>query len=201
MADVMKYGLIYKITNPPGRVYIGQTIRLKERMRSYVNGYCKNQTKIYNSLRKYGFDNHVLEILIVCPDFLLNVFEAHYIQEFDSVNVGLNISTEQFGYRTIEVRSNISKKLTGRKASAETKLKMSLSHIGKGRVDGRDKKYLPRKNQMIPVVRVSNTGEEKLYESLLSVEKDGFHSVNVGRICNGDKYRHSHKGFFWKLLN
>lgn len=199
MADVTKYGLIYKITNPSGRVYIGQTIRLKERLRSYINGYCKNQTKIYNSLKKYGAENHILEVLIICPDFLLNVFEAHYIQEFDSVNAGLNISTEQFGYRTTEVKNNISKKLTGRKASPETRLKMSLSGMGKHRVDNRSKKDLPRTSQMIPVVMISKTGEEKLYESLLSVEKDGFSSSCAARVCSGE--RKSHKKCFWKYLN
>lgn len=201
MADVIKYGVIYKLTSPSGRVYVGQTMRLKSRLRCYNNGHCKNQTKLYNSLKKYGFSNHIFEILIICPDFLLNVFEAHYIQDFDCINSGLNISTEQFGYRTTEVKNNISVALSGRKLSEETKLKISISNTGKHFNDRRDKLYYPRKTQMIPVIRVSKTGEEKTYESLLSVEIDGFSSVTVGRVCKGDKYRHTHKGFLWKYLN
>lgn len=196
----MRYGIIYKITSPSGKVYIGQTIRLKERIRQYRNNYVFNQTKVYRSIRKYGFENHLMEVLEICPEFMLNVLEAHYMTEYDSIKNGLNISSEPYGYITDEQKEQIRKTLTGRKASEETKKKMSISHKGRGK--GIKKNYKsPKHSQMIPVVRISKEGEEKVYESLLSVEKDGFESVNVGRICKGGYGRYTHKGFNWKYLN
>lgn len=161
---------------------------------------CKNQTKLYHSFIKHGFENHSFEIIEVCPDYLLNVLEADYILMFDAINSGLNISNEQFGYRTKKEKEKIVKALTGRKASEETKRKMSESQ--KIAQKGRKVTWQTRKiSQMVPVVRVSKDGKEKIYESLLSVEREGFDSTCVGKVCKGGKYRNSHKGFYWKYLN
>lgn len=56
---------IYKITNPKGRVYIGKSCSINNRMSAYktVGASCKQQPLIYNSLLKYGADNHCFEII------------------------------------------------------------------------------------------------------------------------------------------
>ena len=56
---------VYKITSPTNRIYIGSTIHtnINKRFRSYKNGDCKKQIKLYNSFLKYDYDNHVFEIL------------------------------------------------------------------------------------------------------------------------------------------
>jgi group I intron endonuclease len=59
----MKIGYIYKLTSPSNREYIGQTVSLEKRFYKYKNLLCKNQPKIYNSLVKYGYKNHKIEIL------------------------------------------------------------------------------------------------------------------------------------------
>lgn len=57
-------GRVYKITSPSGRIYIGSTtLLLKIRFRSYKSLKCKGQIKLYNSLIKYGWDNHISEQL------------------------------------------------------------------------------------------------------------------------------------------
>ena len=38
---------IYKITNPSGKIYIGQSVNIDNRISSYKNLKCKNQTKLY----------------------------------------------------------------------------------------------------------------------------------------------------------
>jgi hypothetical protein len=45
---------IYKITNPKGKVYVGQSIDINHRLGKYkrLNGNVSNQKKIYNSLIK-----------------------------------------------------------------------------------------------------------------------------------------------------
>ena len=54
---------IYKITSPSGRIYIGQAKNLRKRLNSYKGLHCKGQTKLYNSLKKYGWENHQFDII------------------------------------------------------------------------------------------------------------------------------------------
>jgi group I intron endonuclease len=54
--------VIYKITSPSGRVYIGKTTNFKKRKGDYKR-VKKEQILIYNSINKYGFDNHSFEII------------------------------------------------------------------------------------------------------------------------------------------
>lgn len=54
---------IYKITSPTGRIYIGITHREKSRKNCYKYSACKDQPVIYNSILKYGWDNHKYEVI------------------------------------------------------------------------------------------------------------------------------------------
>ena len=54
---------IYQITNPTGKIYIGQTGNLENRIRSYKSNCNKTQHIIYRSILKYGWDSHILEII------------------------------------------------------------------------------------------------------------------------------------------
>ena len=49
---------IYKITSPTNKIYIGQSIDIENRFTKYKSLDCKNQVRLYNSLKKYGFDKH-----------------------------------------------------------------------------------------------------------------------------------------------
>lgn len=84
-------GYIYKITSPSNKVYIGQTIDLKTRISKYRNLNCKNQTRIFNSLVKYGWDNHIFEIIeIVININILSEREVYFINFYNSFKTGLN---------------------------------------------------------------------------------------------------------------
>jgi len=63
MHSNIKYRSFYKITNPVGLCYVGQTVNLKTRMASYKLYSCKKQYKIYQSLIKYGWDAHTFEVI------------------------------------------------------------------------------------------------------------------------------------------
>lgn len=56
---------IYKITSPSNKIYIGMTLNIIKRFTMYKNMLCSNQLHIYNSLKKYGWDNHIKEILFI----------------------------------------------------------------------------------------------------------------------------------------
>lgn len=111
---------IYKITNPKGKIYIGQTVNFHVRKLNYLRCNCKNQIKLYNSILKYGIDNHKIEVIIECEKDNLNSLERYYQDLYNSVNLGLNIrltkSTDRSG-----------------SFSEDAKKKMSLSKIGKKR--------------------------------------------------------------------
>lgn len=92
-------GLIYKITNPNGKIYVGQTSQtLHERMKQHK---CirdkRKKTAINNSIVKYGFEAHIIEILEDnIPDELLNEREIYWIAELKSYSLenknGLNMT-------------------------------------------------------------------------------------------------------------
>lgn len=81
---------IYKITNPKGKVYVGQSIDIKNRKYKYQTACCKSQTKIYNSIKKYGWINYSFEILVECNVSELNEKEIYYIDFYNSFKNGLN---------------------------------------------------------------------------------------------------------------
>lgn len=83
---------IYKITNPSGKIYIGKTSDYKKRLKYYYKLNCKQQVKIYNSLKKHGPENHIFEIIEECSIEQLNEREIYWINEFKSVETGLNLT-------------------------------------------------------------------------------------------------------------
>lgn len=83
---------IYKIENPKGKIYIGQSVNIYKRFLSYAGlRNCKEQVKLYNSLIKYGVDNHIFEIVCECDVDELNEKERFYQDKYDVVDNGLNL--------------------------------------------------------------------------------------------------------------
>lgn len=88
---------IYKITSPSGRVYIGQSWDIEKRFRSYrTSSGTKTQRYIYNSLMKYGVNNHRFEIISHLPEDIsqqvLDEYEIVYFEFYrDSGTSMMNI--------------------------------------------------------------------------------------------------------------
>ncbi len=108
---------IYKITSPSGKVYIGQSINIEKRLIKYRNLHCKEQTYLYNSLKKYGFDEHLFEVIIECQQEELNNLEIFYIDLYKSFNSKFGLNLREGG--------------KGGKMSEETKQKLSILMKGK----------------------------------------------------------------------
>ena len=108
---------IYKITSPSGKIYIGQSIDIENRFIYYKYLKCKSQTKIYNSLLKYGYDNHIFEIIDICDVNSLNTKERYYQDSFNCVESGLNCSytktNDKSGKHSVSTINNIKKSLIG----------------------------------------------------------------------------------------
>jgi group I intron endonuclease len=90
----IKKGKIYKITNKKnGLIYIGCTINSLEK-RFYEHLYRCFKTdynsKLYNSIKKYGVDNFTIELIQECNIDVIYETEKKYIKELDSYHSGLN---------------------------------------------------------------------------------------------------------------
>jgi group I intron endonuclease len=87
----MKISGIYKITNPEGKIYIGKSINIEKRFEDYKLLNCKNQSRLFQSLAKYGWINHTFELIEECSLNILIERENYYIEHFNTTNHGLNI--------------------------------------------------------------------------------------------------------------
>lgn len=165
-------GYIYKITNPSGKVYIGKTIDLETRMSKYKYLNCKNQTRLYASLLKYGWQNHVFETIetILVFDDNLDILEKYHIKENNSYTKGLNCTLGGDGLSGInfseETRTKMRNSQLGRKHSKETIEKRILATTGKKRSEAFKK-------------RLSEAHTGKV---LSEVTKEKLRQINLGKI-------------------
>lgn len=82
---------IYKITNPKGRVYVGQSINLQRRLKEYqVLSKSLGQVKLHYSFKKYGINNHTFEVLEECLLQELNIRERYWQDFYSTLERGLN---------------------------------------------------------------------------------------------------------------
>lgn len=88
---------IYKIVSPSGKVYIGESVDIKRRWKHYKLLNCKEQIKLFNSLAKYGVENHIFEIIEECPLEELKCRERYYQDSYDVLNKGLNCKLTECG--------------------------------------------------------------------------------------------------------
>jgi group I intron endonuclease len=109
-------GHIYIQKFQTGKMYAGQTINLPSRFSEYRNLKGNNPHHAH-ALKKYGWDN--TEVAITrCPKYLLDDVEIFVIAFFDLTN-----STKGYNKMTGGRK--------GSRCSKETRLKMSIAHLGK----------------------------------------------------------------------
>jgi group I intron endonuclease len=124
---------IYKIVNPKGSVYVGQSINVLSRWRDYRSVNCKDQCKLYNSLKKYGVDNHIFELIEECKESELNDREVYwgiYYNVLTKENLNISIGNQHRLYNE-EFGKKISSRQKGVKFSDERKQNISKSKKGK----------------------------------------------------------------------
>lgn len=104
---------IYKITNHLNKVYIGQSWNIGNRRRTYKSNKCEGQKKLHSSIKKYGWENHLFEIVHELPeDITQDVLDKYEILYWDLY--------KSCGFEMM----NIKQPGVGGKHSEDTKLKM-----------------------------------------------------------------------------
>jgi group I intron endonuclease len=84
---------IYEIKNPQNKIYVGKSKNIEKRFESYKKiQHCKQQRKLYNSLKKYGPENHIFKILEECSFQQLNEKEIYWIKMLNCIKTGLNLT-------------------------------------------------------------------------------------------------------------
>lgn len=132
---------IYKIINPKGKIYIGQSTNINKRKHIYKTVKCKGQIKIYNSILKYGWENHQFDTIEECLVEQLNERERYWQDYYNVLKGGLNCkltkTEDRSGITPQEIRDKIGKANTGKTHSDLTKYKMSESAKGNKKCLGR----------------------------------------------------------------
>lgn len=133
-------GYIYKITSPTGKIYIGKTSRLKDRISKYRNcNGISEQKMIYNSIKKHGWENHIFEVVIEAPIDQLSYLELFYIDKLNTFHYvnpnGMNLTKGgegTYGRKdSLETKTKRANSLKGKHHSEQTKQLMSELKKGK----------------------------------------------------------------------
>lgn len=142
--------VIYKITSPSGRIYIGKTNNYKFRMSCYRNSIKTTSGRgshgvIGRSILKYGFKEHKVEIIDTFIGTIseCNSKEMFWIRTYMSNMVqwpdqnGMNLTKGGEGIlghiHSTETRLKIKNAATGRKATPETIIKLKNRPLRKNK--------------------------------------------------------------------
>jgi group I intron endonuclease len=193
---------IYKITSPSNKIYIGKSINIEHRKKQYRNFYTqsKGQGKIYNSLKKYGWENHTFEIIEECSVEHLNEREIYWIFYYNSMNEGLNIQLGgEGGFHSFETIEKMRKTKLGKSSpwAIPTAKNMGKSNKGKKRDD--HFKTNIRLNNSKPIIQFDLNGNiikewDCGYDAARFLNK---RNSAISECCNGK--RKSAYGFIWRF--
>lgn len=182
---------IYKITSPTNKIYIGQSINIKDRFRRYKYKSCKDQKRLYYSLLKHGVENHTFEVIEECSIELLNERERYW-QDFYNVldlKFGLNCMLTNTKDRSGRLSDETKLKIKSFKMTDEMKQKISKTHKGKIKTEqhkkrisesNKGKKMSDESRKKMSLAKSGKSGTEQFYKSC--------HMSNLGK-----KFTKEHK--------
>lgn len=154
---------IYKITNPNGKVYIGQSVDLDDRRKDYTRGGNKSQTRLYNSIRKYGWESHSWEILCECELNQLNELERHYQELYKAVEHGLNCRYTETNEKSGKLSEETKRRMRRPKSPRSEEHCRKLSEYAKSRSLPSEETKRKTSNTLKGIVRSEDT-KKKLSE-------------------------------------
>lgn len=161
-------GIYYWENNVNGKRYVGQSLRIRERMQEYRRTGCYSQRKLFNAFSKYGITNFTCyKIMDCCPSKVaLNYWETYWIKELDTFGAnGYNLTTGGDCFTRSE----------------ESRLKMSIAKRGKP-PPNKGRKSSP---ETIEKIRKAKTGKKMGPCSELRKKRIG--DANRGRVYTAEQ--------------
>lgn len=199
-------GYIYKFENKiNGKIYIGKTKNIKERIYQHKHVTKNKNTKFGNAIRKYGIDTFDLNILVTINsrsslDIILSCLEKYFIKRYNSFNKGYNCTLGGEGTINFKHSEETKNKLRNRIVSEETRKKIGNAHRGKPccrKLTDRWRNSVIEARS-IPIKQFSKDGIFiKQWSSITEAAK--YYNLSkscISRACKGE--RKSCKGFIWK---
>ena len=179
---------IYKITSPTNKVYIGQSWNIKNRWSCYKTLNCKSQPRIYNSLVKYGVDNHKFEVLL---DFDYDI-KQYYLDHCEQFFMDY-YRHEGFELMNLKDAGNYGKD------SEETK-KIKKAAV-KGRKNYQENLDILKELKNKPILQFDlKNNFIKEYESIKEASLlNNINRGNIGSCCNNNRKKAG--GYIWKFKN
>jgi len=180
---------IYKITSPSGKIYIGQSIDIENRWKQYKYFKINKGSigpKLLNSFKKYGYENHIFEIIEECSVDNLHERETFYKKQI----------IEKYKWNQVLFCELFD--CGGGVKSKETKLKQSKG-LQKAYDKGKKKPYwLGKKNLKLTEYNKENSGfkyeRTKEHKDELSVMLKKLWEDPIKREQRVKKMSESHKG-------
>lgn len=165
---------IYKITSPSGRIYIGQSLNIIRRKKEY-NKCSKKQARLKESIEKYGWDNHIFEIVEECIVDKLNERERYWQDFYDVLgDKGLNCTLTKTNDKSGEL-------------SEKTKEKIKFANLGLKHPNWRNKIKSISQGGEKHWTKSKNFSEEskiKMRESQKRLYENGYINPNKGKIVS-----------------
>jgi group I intron endonuclease len=147
---------IYSITSPSGKQYIGSAVNIESRRR--VHFHLLNKEKHFNvglqrAYHKYGLSNLIFKTLLLCDQNDLLMFEQRAIDILCPEYNSCPVAGSQLGRRhTEDAKQRMSIINKNRRATPETREKISLSLIGNKRSLGRKQSDEERRKHSLALV-------------------------------------------------
>jgi len=193
---------IYKITSPTKKIYIGQSSNIYLRWNKYMREDCADQPRILRSLKKYGPQNHIFEIIEECSLEQLNEREIHWgifykVLEEKGLNCRLGNGS---GACSEETKLKMSKSRLGQKRTQNTKNKMSKSHLGKQYKLGYKLTQEIKDKISSKSTRILCIETNKIFKNIKYVSEEmNISHTFIWRVCKG--IRKNAKGYTFKFIN
>jgi len=128
-------GVVYLLTSPSGKQYVGQSWNYEKRMLDYRRGGCKKQRLLYNAIQKYGWENFTCVIIAqgIQTQDALDATERAFILLLDTLAPnGYNLqSGGGSGKHHADSKKKIGNAQRGKSVSVETRAKLSIAQRGK----------------------------------------------------------------------
>jgi len=132
-------GIIYKLTSPSGKSYIGQTVytlekRFKQHVKTANGGRVDGCMALNNAIRKYGGENFIKKEMCSCDIDLLDFWEEFYIADEKTFYPnGYNLTTGGASPRQISEISLKKKSQNRREYYKDEDLPVYIQHIKNAR--------------------------------------------------------------------